>query len=62
MTIKVIEDLLEKDLTLKERTALPVEDITLLLEFCLKTCTFLSKVSSMNRSRAWLWIPLSFLL
>ena len=29
--LKVIKDLLEKDPTLKERTVLPVEDITLLL-------------------------------
>ena len=34
--LKVIKDLLEKEPTLKERTALSVEDITLLLEFCLK--------------------------
>ena len=34
--LKVIKDLLEKDPTFKERTALPVEDITLLFEFCLK--------------------------
>ena len=32
----IIKDLLEKDNTLKERTVLPVKDITLLLEFCLK--------------------------
>ena len=38
--IKVIKDLLEKDLTLKERTVLPVEDITLLLAFCLKNMYF----------------------
>ena len=34
--IEFIKDLLEKDPTLKDRTILPVEDITLLLEFCLK--------------------------
>ena len=45
----IIKDLLEKDSTLKERTVLPVKDIILLLEFCLKTLTFLSRVSSMNR-------------
>ena len=39
-TLKVIKDLLEKDPTLKERTALTVEDITLLLEVCLKIMYF----------------------
>ena len=34
--LKVIKDLLEKDLTLKDRMVLPVEDIIILLEFCLK--------------------------
>ena len=38
--LKVIKDLLEKDSTLKERTVLPVEDIILLLEFCLKNTYF----------------------
>ena len=38
--LKVIKDLLENDPTLKERTVLPVEDITLLLEFCLKNTYF----------------------
>ena len=38
--LKVIKDLLQKDPTLKERTVLPVEDITLLLEFCLKNTYF----------------------
>ena len=36
----VIRDLLEKDLTLKDRTVLPVKDIILLLEFCLKNMYF----------------------
>ena len=45
----IIKDLLEKDSTLKERTVLPVKDIILLQEFCLKTLTFLSKGSTMNR-------------
>ena len=36
----VIKDLLEKDPTLKDRTVLPVKDITLLLEFCLKNTYF----------------------
>ena len=35
-SLKVIMDLLENDPTLKERTVLPMEDITLLSEFCLK--------------------------
>ena len=39
-TLKIIKDHLEKDPTLKERTVLPVEDITLLLEFCLKNMYF----------------------
>ena len=60
--LNVIKDPLEKDPTLKERTTLPVEDITLLLEFCLKTHTYLSKASSMNRLRVWLWGPKSALL
>ena len=38
--LRVIKDLLEKDPTLKDRTALPVEDIILLLEFCLKNTYF----------------------
>ena len=45
----IIKDLLEKDSTLKKRTVLSVKDIILLLEFCLKTLTFLSKGSTMNR-------------
>ena len=38
--LKVIKDLLEKDPTLKEITVFPVEDITPLLEFCLKNTYF----------------------
>ena len=51
----IIKDLLEKDPTLKERTVMPVGDIVLLLEFGLKTLTFLS--SFMNGLRVWLWVP-----
>ena len=36
----VIKDLLEKDPTLKDRTVLTVNDIILLLEFCLKNTYF----------------------
>ena len=57
--LRAIKDLLEKDPTLKDRTVLPVEVIILLLEFCLKTLTFLSKTSSMNRSKVWPWVPQS---
>ena len=45
----IIKDLLEKDSTLKERMVLLVMDTILLLEFCLKTLTFLSRVSTMNK-------------
>ena len=38
--LKVIKDLLVKDNTLKERTVMDVEDIILLLEFCLKNTYF----------------------
>ena len=38
--LKVIKDLLDKDPTLKDKTGLPVEDIILLLEFCLKNMYF----------------------
>ena len=36
----VIKDLLEKDPTLKDRTVITVNDIILLLEFCLKNMYF----------------------
>ena len=55
--LKVIKDLLEKDPTFKERTVFSVEDIILLLKFCIKTYTFHSKTSSMSRLRMWLWVP-----
>ena len=55
----VFKDLLEKDPILKDRTVLPVEDIILLLEFCLKNMYFHSKTSSMNRLRVQLWVPQS---
>ena len=38
--LKVIKGLLEKDHTLKDRTVMGVNDITLLLEFCLKNTYF----------------------
>ena len=41
LALGVIKDLLEKDLTPKDRTVLPVKDIILLLEFCLKN-TYIS--------------------
>ena len=38
--LRVIKDLLEEDSTFKDRRVLPVEDIILLLEFCLKKMYF----------------------
>ena len=38
--LNIIKDLLEKDNTPKERTAMEVSDIILLLEFCLKNTYF----------------------
>ena len=38
--LNIIKDLLVKDNTLKERTVMDVEDIILLLEFCLKNTYF----------------------
>ena len=38
--LNIIKDLLEKDYTLKERTVMAVNDIILLLEFCLKNTYF----------------------
>ena len=55
--LKIIKDLLDKDTTLKERTFMEVGDIILLLEFCLKTPTSLSKASSVNRLRVLPWVP-----
>ena len=38
--LKIIKDLLVKDPTLKDRTAIGIDDIILLLEFCLKNTYF----------------------
>ena len=38
--LKIIKDLLVKDLTLKDRAVIGVDDIILLLEFCLKNTYF----------------------
>ena len=38
--LKIIKDLLEKDPTLKDRTVIGIDDIILLLEFCLKNTYF----------------------
>ena len=38
--IKIIKDLLVKDPTLKDRTVIGIDDIILLLEFCLKNTCF----------------------
>ena len=55
--LKIIKDLLEKDPTLKDRTVMGVNDIILLLEFCLKTPISPCKASSLNRSKVWPWFP-----
>ena len=58
--LRVMKDLLEKVPTFKDRTVLPVEDIILLLDSCLKNIhSFHSKTSSMKRLRVWLWVPQS---
>ena len=61
-TLKVIKDLLEKDPTLKERTALTVEVITLLLEFCLKIMYFSFQGQFYEWLRVQPWVPQSALL
>ena len=38
--LNIIRDLLEKDHTIKDRTVLAINDIILLLEFCLKNTYF----------------------
>ena len=38
--LKIIKDLLVKDPTLKDRTVIGIDDIILLLEFCLKNAYF----------------------
>ena len=55
--LKNIKDLLEKDPTLKDRTVMGVNDIILLLEFCLKIHISPSKASSLNRLRMQPWVP-----
>ena len=55
--LKIIKDLLEKDPILKDRRVMGVNDIILLLEFCLKTTISPSKASSLNRLRVWPWVP-----
>ena len=44
--LKIIKDLLVKDPTLKDRTVIGVDDIILLLEFCLKNtcCAFQGQI------------------
>ena len=55
--LKIIMDLLEKAPFLKDRTVIGVDDIILLLEFCLKNTYSPSKASSLNRLRVWPWVP-----
>ena len=56
--LKIIKDLLVKDPTLKDRTVIGIDDIILLLEFCLKIPISPSKASSLNRLRVQPWVPL----
>ena len=46
--LKVIKDLLVKDSTLKDRTVIGIDDIILLLEFCLKIPISPSKANSLK--------------
>ena len=55
--LKVIKDLLEKDPTLKDRTVMGVNDIILLLEFCVKNICFSFQAHSLNRSTLQPWVP-----
>ena len=55
--LNIIKDLLEKDHTLKDRTVMGVNDIILLLEFCLKNTYSPSKTSSLKRLRVQPWVP-----
>ena len=56
--LKIIKDLLVKDPTLKDRTVIGIDDIILLLEFCIKIPISPSKTSSLNRLRVQPWVPL----
>ena len=53
--LSINKALLEKDPTLNESTVMSLGTV-ILLEFCLKILTFLSKASSMNRLRVQLWV------
>ena len=55
--LKIINDQLVKDPTLKDRTVIGMDDIILLLEFCLKIPISPSKASSLNRLRVQPWVP-----
>ena len=55
--LDINKDLLEKVSTLKERTVLPVKDIFLLLEFCLKDTYFSLHGQYYQQVKVWLLGP-----
>ena len=56
--LKIIKDILVKDPTLKDRTVIGIDDIILLLEFCLKNAYFSFQGHFLNRLRVLPWVPL----
>ena len=55
--LKIIKDLLEKDPTLKDRTVMGVDDIILLLEFCLKNTYFSFQGQFFEQIEGQPWVP-----
>ena len=55
--LKVIKDLLEKDPTFKDSTVIGVDDIILLLEFCLKNTYFSFQGQFFEQVGVQPWVP-----